>query len=45
MKVLVACKRCNFAKSNMSQGEFMQWIRTAYDHLKQSAMAQQWGRI
>lgn len=43
--VVSACKRCNFAKSNMSQGEFMQWIRTAYNHLKQSAMAQQWGRI
>ena len=43
--VVSACKRCNFAKSNMSQGEFMQWIRTAYDHLKQSAMADQWSEV
>lgn len=36
------CKRCNFAKSNLPQGDFIRWIRTAYAHLAKTAMAEQW---
>jgi hypothetical protein len=43
--VVSCCKKCNFAKSNMSQGEFIKWIRKVYLHLKKDAMAQQWGDL
>lgn len=41
--VVPACRRCNFAKSNRSQGEFIEWIRRCYRHLSKTAMAEQWG--
>ena len=37
------CHICNFAKSNNSQGSFMDWIKRAHDHLRKTAMAEQWG--
>lgn len=40
-----ACKQCNFAKSNKSQGEFIRWIKEAYEHLGKTAMAEQWGGV
>jgi hypothetical protein len=40
-----ACKRCNFAKSNRSQGEFIEWIRRVFRHLEKTAMADQWGSL
>lgn len=43
--VVSCCKKCNFAKSNMSQGEFVKWIRKAYNHLNKTAMAHQWGDL
>jgi len=43
--VVASCKRCNMAKSNRSQGEFIQWIRRAYTHLLKTAMADQWGNL
>ena len=39
------CHRCNFAKSNRSQGEFIAWIRRVYLHLSKNAMADQWGGL
>lgn len=36
------CRVCNFAKSNNSQGEFTEWIRRAYLHLKNTSMAGLW---
>ncbi len=41
--VISCCKKCNFAKSNLSQGEFIRWIRQAYLYLRNNAMAEQWG--
>lgn len=41
--VVPSCKRCNLAKSNRSQGEFIQWIKRAFTHLSKTAMAEQWG--
>lgn len=41
--VVPCCKRCNFAKSNRSQGDFIRWIKAAHDHLSRNAMASQWG--
>lgn len=38
-----ACRVCNFAKSNHSQGDFIAWIKRAHDHLSNNAMAAQWG--
>lgn len=43
--VVPSCRSCNFAKSDRSQGEFMEWIRRAYSHLSSTAMADQWGRM
>lgn len=40
-----ACHRCNFAKSDRAQGEFIAWIGRAYLHLRKTAMAQQWGNL
>lgn len=37
------CHICNFAKSNRSQGEFIDWIKRAHSHLSKTAMAEQWG--
>lgn len=39
------CRACNFAKSNLGQGEFIEWIRRAYMHLSRTAMAAQWGSL
>ena len=41
--VVAACRTCNFAKSNRSQGEFIRWIKSVHDYLAKNAMAQQWG--
>jgi hypothetical protein len=32
--VVPCCKRCNFAKSDMSQQDFYDWISKTYNHLK-----------
>jgi hypothetical protein len=41
--VVSCCKKCNFMKSNLSQGEFIRWIKRAYLYLSKTAMANQWG--
>ena len=40
--VVACCRRCNFAKTDRTQGEFIEWIRKAYLHLSRTAMAEQW---
>lgn len=39
--VVSCCKICNFAKSDMSQMDFIKWLQKASNHTK--AMAEQWG--
>jgi hypothetical protein len=34
--VVPCCKVCNFAKNDMPQDDFFEWIRTSYLHLKQT---------
>lgn len=38
--VVPCCKICNYAKSDMSQNDFINWIKKVSEHTK--AMAEQW---
>jgi len=39
--VVTCCKKCNTAKSDMSQSEFIEWAKRVAEHTQ--AMAEQWG--
>lgn len=43
--VVAACRVCNFAKTNRSQGDFIAWVRRVFVHLSKTAMAAQWGKL
>ena len=32
--VVASCKRCNYTKQTMSRVEFVDWIRSVYEHLQ-----------
>lgn len=40
--VVSACRTCNMAKSNRTQGEFIDWIRRSFNHLSKKVMKDQW---
>ncbi len=41
--VVPCCNKCNKSKSNYSQEEFLNWVKSVYNHTFKKDMAEQWG--
>lgn len=36
---VTACKTCNFAKASMSQNQFLEWVKSVYEHSLKNRIA------